>query len=507
MPNLFAYVVLFSWPIVAYLLYTRMPIERALIWSIIAPYLLLPPGAEFDAPLIPALDKTSLPNLMAFLGCVVIAGQRVPLFPANWIGRILVVLFVASPFATILTNQQAFVSDIIFEGEYVLKPGQRLHDAFSAIANQAIFILPFFLARKILATEAALTEMLRIFVIAALIYTIPILIEIRLSPQMNTWVYGFHQHSFQQAIRGGGFRPLVFLPHGLWLAMFLLMTIIASATMWRYSKDDRRNMYALCTGCLFLLLVLCKSLGALVYALAVVPIALMATPKTQIWAAVGLATIALTYPLLRGADLVPVDSLLDFARSISAERAQSLEFRFVNEQLLLDHAAEKPWFGWGLWGRSSAFNIETYKEAVKDGRWIIVIGVYGWLGYIVEFGLLSLPLFLLAFRFGAAKIENLPPHAGPLALMLGINLIDLLPNATLVPMTWLIAGTLLGFVEAQKPVRRAGPKAIGVQLGHADEDDEEAHAMAAVDQSRGTLSGSTLAPSTHRAPHKTKTLI
>ena len=32
--------------------------------------------------------------------------------------------------------------------------------------------------------------------------------------------------------------------------------------------------------------------------------------------------------------------------------------------------------------------------------------------------------------------------------MLGINMIDMLPNATLMPFTWLIAGALLGYAEA-----------------------------------------------------------
>jgi len=35
-----------------------------------------------------------------------------------------------------------------------------------------------------------------------------------------------------------------------------------------------------------------------------------------------------------------------------------------------------------------------------------------------------------------------------LALILAVNLVDLLPNATLVPLTWLIAGALLGHAES-----------------------------------------------------------
>ncbi|MCL4676893.1 MAG: hypothetical protein KJZ59_13005 [Pararhodobacter sp.] len=40
-----------------------------------------------------------------------------------------------------------------------------------------------------------------------------------------------------------------------------------------------------------------------------------------------------------------------------------------------------------------------------------------------------------------------PVAVSTLALILAVNLVDLLPNATLIPMTWLIAGALLGYAE------------------------------------------------------------
>ena len=41
-----------------------------------------------------------------------------------------------------------------------------------------------------------------------------------------------------------------------------------------------------------------------------------------------------------------------------------------------------------------------------------------------------------------------------LALMLAANLLDLLPNATLEPLTWLMAGALLGQAEILRQERR-----------------------------------------------------
>ena len=59
----------------------------------------------------------------------------------------------------------------------------------------------------------------------------PALFEVRFSPQLNIWIYGFFQHDFQQMIRGGSFRPIVFLPHGLWVALFFLSTLVAAAAL------------------------------------------------------------------------------------------------------------------------------------------------------------------------------------------------------------------------------------------------------------------------------------
>ena len=73
--------------------------------------------------------------------------------------------------------------------------------------------------------------------------------------------------------------------------------------------------------------------------------------------------------------------------------------------------------------------------------WIITIGSWGWVGYISQFGLLILPTIFLAARRRDLEISY--ATAG-LALMLAANLLDMIPNATLTPLTWLIGGALAG---------------------------------------------------------------
>jgi hypothetical protein len=450
MPNTVAYIALLVWPMVSVVFFRTLRAERAIICTILGGYLLLPQVAAFDLPMMPALDKVAIPNLAALLGCVVILGKRVSLLPESRVARILMILFVASPLLTVLTNRDP----IPFADGGI--PALRIYDSVAAIVNQTIFLLPFFLGRQFLATETAQRDILWLLVIAGLFYSIPMLIEVRLSPQLHVWIYGFFQHDFIQMMRQDGFRPIVFLYHGLWVAFFTMTTLLAAVALWRTSLPGKRTPFVFASGYFAVMLVLCKSLGSLGYGLVFAPIVRFASQKAQIRLAVLLAMIALCYPLLRGGGLIPVETMVDFAASIEQDRADSLLYRFDNENVLLDHASEKPLFGWGMWGRNQVYDpIDGKMLTVTDGRWIIVIGVYGWLGYIIEFGLLTLPLLLLNRGVRRLPPEVVSPYVGPLALMLAINMIDLLPNATLIPFTWLLVGGLLGHVEMLKAERRA----------------------------------------------------
>jgi hypothetical protein len=166
--------------------------------------------------------------------------------------------------------------------------------------------------------------------------------------------------------------------------------------------------------------------------------------------AVVLACLAVSYPVARGLDIIPTERLVEMAERIDPHRAQSLAFRFDNETVLLDRAREKPVFGWGSWGRNQIWDGTGRLLTVTDGRWIILVGVGGWLMLLAEFGLLTWPIFLLWWRSHA----GVPVHVATLAVILAINMLDLLPNATLTPLTWLFAGGLLGYAERLRAAER-----------------------------------------------------
>ena len=182
--------------------------------------------------------------------------------------------------------------------------------------------------------------------------------------------------------------------------------------------------------------------------------------RQQVRIAMIISMIVITYPVLRGADFFPVETMLGLAEKIQAERAESLEYRFTNEAVLLEHARKKPLFGWGPWGRNYVYDPETGNATtIADGFWVITIGTYGWVGYIAVFGLLVLPIYMLNRNWHRVKDRGGAYLAAGVAIMLTINLINLLPNAGLRTTTWLIAGALIGFVEQALRTRDSEPMA------------------------------------------------
>lgn len=454
MPNALAYLMLLAWPLLALVLFRALPARQAVIWSILGAYMILPPIARFDLPAVPDLDKVSIPNLCALAFAVIVLGERLRLMPANPLGRVLMAMFVASPFATALTNPDPIP---VVAGDV---PALRLYDSIAYVATQLIALIPFLLGRHFLATPDGFRALVQALVAAGLAYSLPMLVEVRLSPQINVWVYGFFQHDFGQMIRGGGFRPIVFMPHGLWVAFFALMAAMAALVTFRHARPEDRPRALLIVLYLLALLWLCRSAGPRVYALGLIPVILFLGLRWQVLLAAGLAAIVITYPLLRGAHLVPLDAILDLARSYSEARHQSLEFRIVNEEQLLDRAMQKPWFGWGGYGRNLILDPLTGRIlSVPDGKWIILLGTFGWLGYAAEFGLLTLPLFLMAREAILQRSAAFSPWVCAILLIYAANLVDLLPNATLIPFTWLMAGAILGHAEQMAADRRTAARA------------------------------------------------
>jgi len=402
----------------------------------------LPVKTKIDLSMIPAMGKHSIPVVAALIGCWLIKNQRVSYIKELGKIKYLVILLVLTPFITAALN-----SDTIIIGDRYLK-GLTYYDGLSATINQFLLITPFFIGRQFFKTYEHQLLMFKVLIILGGGYSLLMLFEVRMSPQLHTWIYGYFPHSFGQQIRFGGFRPVVFMGHGLLVSFFAAVALLSAVALWKSKVKIRNFSPAIVSYYLLVVLVLCKSIASLFYGVFAFVAIKNIKPTLQHKIAIALVCLAMLYPTLSIIKIFPHQALVNVAESIDASRAQSLQFRFDNEDKLLSHGRERFFFGWGGWGRNRVFNEETGRdESVTDGRWIITFGQFGILGFIAEFGLLAITVFRAqkAAKYLESKPEQILLAAH--ALLVGIIMVDQLPNASLAPWLWLLAGILLGRAE------------------------------------------------------------
>jgi hypothetical protein len=165
--------------------------------------------------------------------------------------------------------------------------------------------------------------------------------------------------------------------------------------------------------------------------------------------------VVVTYPALRASGIIPIETIRSAASGFSKDRGESLDTRLLNEDILLARAKQRPLFGWGGYNRNRVFVVTdwgaTRDITLTDGTWIITLGTGGWLSYISLFGLLSVYPFWHLYR---RRRSNISPATLALVAMLLFNVLDLIPNSSLRPITWLIAGALAGFTVVRPPQQR-----------------------------------------------------
>lgn len=441
MGNGFSYFMLAIWPITVLYCYSTRPVQKATLWSILGGFMFLPVKTNIDLPLIPPLDKYSIPVLSSLICCRYIAKKRIVYFDNTGGFSLLVIMIFLTPYITVLNNKE-----VVFVGGGILN-GLTNHDALSMIIDRFLLIAPFFIGRNFFRRYEDQVLLFKALIVGGLIYTLFILVEVRMSPQFHNWVYGYFPHSFAQQKRFGGFRPVVFIGHGLEVAFFMALVLISSVGLWttRNLVSKLKSQYLIIY--ILFILFICKSVASFIYGVFGWLVVFMMSIKRVIYVALMLASLAIGYPFMSITNVFPHQAIVELANEYYEERASSLEFRFDNEAALLEHANHKAFFGWGGWGRNLIYNEFGRNTSIIDGNWILIFGQFGWVGFLTIFGLMYITVVksVKALKYLNEKDQKqmLSVHA----LIVSIIMIDQLPNSSLVSFYWLIIGALYGRAE------------------------------------------------------------
>jgi hypothetical protein len=432
---------LFAWiPLVA-IAFVGLAPSRAVLVSFLAGWMFLPvPGIEvlnFD------YGKSTAVPLVVFLAVVAFDGARLSRFRPSLVD-VPIAVFCLVPMATSLAN------------------GLGWYDAISGTSYQVItWGLPYVIGRTYFSTARGLRQLAVGLCAAGLVYAPLCLWEIRMSPQLHAWVYGVHQHEWVQTLRSGGFRPMVFLQHGLDLGLWMCAASIAGLALW--TSGSLRKLWgiplSLAVPLLFVTTILGKSFGSILLLLAgALSLFVMRFGRTSLPMALMVAVPA-TYVMARTSGDWAAHGLVELVSAASPERAHSLAYRIEAEEKLRVRAAERPVLGWGGFGRSFTrrfAEVERTETVTLDSLWIIVLGKHGVVGLASLLLVFCTPVLVLWRRCSPASwYRAASAGAWGLALVLTLFAIDCLVNAMVNPVYLLIAGGLCGLAPAAAPARVA----------------------------------------------------
>jgi hypothetical protein len=432
-------------------LFALLPPRRAVIVAFLVGVLFLP-MAEYKIGGFPSYSKLTAVGTVTFLAAAVFDGGRFLKFRPKWIDLPMLV-WCLCPFASSFTNDLGF------------------HDGISAVTLRVfIWGLPYLIGRIYFNDFESVRELAIGVFFGGIVYVLPCLFEIKMSPHLHLYIYGFDANwSMQEAKRFGGWRPILFMQHGLMLGAWMAAGSLVG--VWLYVNGSVRKLLGV--GMVWWLLVLvatsvlCKSTGALViFAVGVLVLLVGRWAKTSVllWCFVLVAPL---YMGVRASGQWSGDGMVNAARAVAGDtRAASLSFRLRNEDPLAAHALQRPFFGWGGWGRNRLTDKEGDDFAVTDGLWIIVLGQNGLVGLTSMTFVLMLPGALLLRRYpGVSWSQPSVAPAAALAMAVTLFMIDCMMNGMLNPIYFLAIGSAGVFTNSE--ARRAAHlvPALKVQSG------------------------------------------
>jgi len=421
---------LLAWPIAGLVIFAVARPGRALILTYLLGQMILP-ETSIQISGLPDLDKWAVCGIAAVLGTVLFRPHALTRWRFHWTDVPLIIFIIGSALTSVV-NQLG------------------IYDGVSASLLQVLrYALPFWLARVHLQTRQDLLDAATTFALCGAVYAIPALWEWRMSPHIHQTFYGFFQHAWRQHYRWGFWRPIICFPHALPLSFFFAATSLAA--LWLLRARLLPNFWGVP--------------AKLVAAASVVALVATMTFSGYLAFALGLAVWFLWQRLqLRSALFIPLalatfwmafryvgwiddEFVVDKVRWISAERAESIEYRLVAEQAYLTKASQNRLFGLGAWGRA---NVEGL---AADALWMILASTYGLLG-LISFMIWWMGNIVDAWRHAPHWAPDVRQVAALWATLSGLLAVDFLVNGFPNPAVIIGAGGVCAVSAATADARR-----------------------------------------------------
>ncbi len=424
--NIIAEIALYGFIFFALAVFSILPPRKAVITCLLIGWLFLPvAGIRFYG--LPNFTKYSAIAFACLTMVAVFDTARLLSFRPHWVD-LPILVWCFCPMASSLANNLG------------------MYDGASETTQQILtWGIPYLMGRLYFADLPGLRAMLIGILVISIIYVPLCLWEARTSPQLHRQIYGFMPSSFLQQIRGGGYRPVVFIGHGLGVSAWMSMAVVIAVWVWKTGAT--RHVLGLpnsvAAAIVSLGLLVTRSVSGLILttfgAMVLWSIAVTRTTLPFLL----LCLLPFVYVATRAIDVFPTQPFINAAAVVSDARAQSLEFRFDNEERLVKKAMGRPIFGWGGWGRSRVYDQYGKDISVTDGLWIIAIGKHGAVGVVSLLLVYTLPPILVARRLPATawRLAEYAPVAITAVLLL-LTAINALPNAPSDPIRPALAGGL-----------------------------------------------------------------
>ena len=210
-----AQILMLLWLPIVVFLFLRFSPRKAVIISFLVAWLFLPQKAGFIFSGIPDYTRISATSYSIFFLTLFFDSQRLTRFKLTWLDLPMLILCIC-PFFSSISN------------------GLGAYDGLSQTLSQIVsYGLPYFIGRLYFSDLVGLRQLAISIFISGLIYLPLCLYEIRMSPQLHRIVYGYFAHSFAQTMRYGGFRPTVFMLHGLEVGMWMMAVTLIGIWLWQ----------------------------------------------------------------------------------------------------------------------------------------------------------------------------------------------------------------------------------------------------------------------------------